>query len=256
VLEIRTRQLPTNDWFRSADRVVETAQGFELAGRVDRVVKLEEQRVSLDAVERLLMATGLLHEVRALVLDGPRRILAIAARPAAAGWAVAEVGKRLLVDQLRAALRRAAETDVQPRSWRFIDPWPITADGKTPEVMLRERFDPRTPEFRVLEQEGATCLLDAWVSPTAPYFPGHFPGHPVLPGVVQIDWLVWLSRELLKVKGDFGGLEAAKFRRVIQPNCWVRVMLRHDAATLRTSYRISRTDELCASGRIRWSAGA
>jgi len=256
VLGIRTQQLPTNDWFCSADRIVQTAGGFELVGRVDRIVKLEERRVSLDAVERLLLATGLLYEARALVLDGPRRILAIAARPNAAGWALAEISKRSLVDELRAALRRAAEIGVQPRSWRFTDPWPITADGKTPEAVLRERFDRAAPEFRLLQQDGDACVADLWVSPTAPCFQGHFPGHPVLPGVVQIDWLVRLSRELLNVKADFEGLEAAKFRRVIQPNAWVRVVLRHDDTTSRTSYRISRGEEPCASGRIRWSAGA
>jgi acyl-CoA synthetase (AMP-forming)/AMP-acid ligase II/3-hydroxymyristoyl/3-hydroxydecanoyl-(acyl carrier protein) dehydratase len=252
ILEIRTPQLPTNEWFRSADRVIVGRNGFELAGRADRIVKLEEKRVSLDAVERVLLESGLLLKARALVLAGPRSMLAVAALPNAAGWALAEVDKRNLADRLHEHLQRSAQIEVLPRSWRFVDPWPVTVDGKTPESLLRERFDRRNPEFRVLERQADACVVDLWVSPTAPFFAGHFPGQPVLPGVVQIDWLVWLSRQLLGVEAGFSGLEAAKFRRVILPKSRLNVSLRHDVAAHRTSYQIRQSGDVCATGRIRW----
>ncbi|MGC4027638.1 MAG: AMP-binding protein [Steroidobacteraceae bacterium] len=254
VLEIRTRQLPTDDWFRSADRVVMGGGGFELAGRVDRIVKLEARRISLDAVEQVLLASGLLLKVRALVLEGYRQILAIVAMPNASGWKLADAGKRHLVERLRAHLRRSAQIEVLPRSWRFVDPWPVTADGKTPQALLLERFDRRNPEFRVLEHDAAVCIAELWVSPTAPFFAGHFPGQPVLAGVVQIDWLVWLSRSLLGIEAGFAGLEAAKFRRVILPESRLRVTLRNDAAGHRTAYEIRHGSQVCATGRIRWEA--
>ena len=253
VLELRTPQLPDDNWFRSSDRVVEREGGFELAGRVDRIVKLEEQRVSLDAVERLLLATTLVQKVSALVLDGQRRVLAIAAQPTAAGWALMERGKRHLVDALQAALRHSAEVAVLPRSWRFVEPWPVTVDGKTPEALLRERFERSSPEFRVVQQDANACIAELWVSPTSIFFSGHFPEHPVLPGVAQIQWLVWLTRSILGVQADFAGLEAAKFRRVILPASRIRVSLQHDPAVKRTNYRILQGEELSASGRIRWS---
>jgi 3-hydroxymyristoyl/3-hydroxydecanoyl-(acyl carrier protein) dehydratase len=254
LLQIRAPQLPTMEWFRSADRVVMSGGSFELAGRSDRIVKLQEKRVSLDAVERLLLACGLLQQVRALVLDTPRATLAVIGMPSAAGWALAAQGKPQLTEALTEVLRRSAEVEVLPRSWRFVDPWPATADGKSPESLLRARFDRRVPEFRVLQRQPAGCVLELWVSPTAPYFAGHFPGTPVLPGVAQIDWVVWLARELLGVDGGFAGLDAAKFRRVIVPGNKLRISLAHDAGRGTTSYQINCGDELCASGRIRWSA--
>ncbi len=60
-------------------------------------------------------------------------------------------------------------------------------------------------------------MVELWVSPTTPYFNGHFAGQPVLPGVAQIEWLVWLARELLGMQGGFAGLDAAKFKRIIRP---------------------------------------
>jgi 3-hydroxymyristoyl/3-hydroxydecanoyl-(acyl carrier protein) dehydratase/acyl-CoA synthetase (AMP-forming)/AMP-acid ligase II len=256
VLHIRTTQLPKLDWFRSADRVVATTAGFQIAGRADRTVKLDEKRVSLDAVERIAMQSGLLAKARALVLHGGRSILAVAALPNAVGYALAEQGKRNLVDALLKHLRSAAELEVLPRSWRFVDPWPVTADGKTPASLLLERFDRRNPEFRVLSQDANACVVELWVSPTTPFFSGHFPQQSVLPGVAQIDWLVWLSQRLFGVRAGFAGLEAAKFRRVILPASRLHVHLENDPATCKTRYRIEHRQQICASGRIRWAGAA
>jgi acyl-CoA synthetase (AMP-forming)/AMP-acid ligase II/3-hydroxymyristoyl/3-hydroxydecanoyl-(acyl carrier protein) dehydratase len=254
LLQIRARQLPTMEWFRSADRVVMTDSGFELAGRSDRIVKLEEKRVSLDAVERVLLDCGLLHQARALVLEGARPALAVIAMPSAAGWELAAQGKPRLAEELTAHLRRSVAAEILPRAWRFVDPWPVTADGKSPESLLRARFDRRIPEFRLLERDAAGCVVELWVSPTTPYFNGHFPGQPVLPGVAQIDWLVWLARELLGMDGGFAGLDAAKFKRIIRPGSSLRVHLANDATRTLTSYRIMAGEDLIASGRIRWGA--
>jgi 3-hydroxymyristoyl/3-hydroxydecanoyl-(acyl carrier protein) dehydratase/acyl-CoA synthetase (AMP-forming)/AMP-acid ligase II len=252
LLQIRAPQLADSGWFHSADRVVMSGGSFELAGRSDRIVKLEEKRVSLDAVERVLMASGLLRQARALVLEEARPALAVIAMPDAAGWELAGEGKPKLVAALTETLRKSAEAEVLPRSWRFVDPWPVTADGKSPEALLRARFDRRVPEFRVLERSATGCVLELWVSPTAPYFAGHFPGQPVLPGVAQIEWLAWLARELLGADGGFAGLDAAKFKRIIRPGSTLRVELARDVARNATSYQVHLGDELCASGRIRW----
>ncbi len=256
LLQIRSAQLPTMEWFHSADRVVMTDSGFELAGRSDRIVKLEEKRVSLDAVQRVLLASGLLREARALGLDGLRPALAVIAMPNAAGWELAVQGKPRLVAALGEVLSDSGEIEVLPRSWRFVDPWPATADGKSPESLLLARFDRRVPEFRLLEQTASGCVAELWVSADHALFHRSFSQAAILPGVAQIDWLVWLSRELLGMDGGFAGLELAKFRRIIQPGSQLRVVLANDAARLVTSYQIFSGEEICASGRIRWGAAA
>ena len=40
-------------------------------------------------------------------------------------------------------------------------------------------------------EQSLRCLL--WVDPLLEYFAGHFPGHPILPGVVQLDWSLQLA---------------------------------------------------------------
>ncbi|MDH3443446.1 MAG: AMP-binding protein, partial [Deltaproteobacteria bacterium] len=51
VLEIRSPNLPDDDWFRTADRALPIDDdGFLLKGRVDRIAKIEGKRISLNAL--------------------------------------------------------------------------------------------------------------------------------------------------------------------------------------------------------------
>lgn len=47
------------------------------------------------------------------------------------------------------------------------------------------------------------------------YFPGHFPAHPVLPGVVQILWVEDLARQFDLISGEFLRIDKLKFMRII-----------------------------------------
>jgi acyl-coenzyme A synthetase/AMP-(fatty) acid ligase len=55
---------------------------FRLLGRADRIVKIEERRVSLDALERALREDAEVDDVRVLVLPGQREQLAAVVVPA------------------------------------------------------------------------------------------------------------------------------------------------------------------------------
>jgi len=47
------------------------------------------------------------------------------------------------------------------------------------------------------------------------YFPGHFPAHPVLPGVVQLRWVEDLARQYNLIKGEFVRIDKLKFMRIM-----------------------------------------
>ena len=49
------------------------------------------------------------------------------------------------------------------------------------------------------------------------YFDGHFPGRPILPGVVQVDWVIAFGRECFDLPPFFRAIHALKFHRVIPP---------------------------------------
>lgn len=79
------------------------------------------------------------------------------------------------------------------------------------------------------------------------FFCGHFPAHPILPGVVQIKWVLELAGSL-RPAGAFAKLERLKFTRPILPAA--RLSLHIGALRDRPGLRFCYFDE-----RSRYSAG-
>jgi 3-hydroxymyristoyl/3-hydroxydecanoyl-(acyl carrier protein) dehydratase len=82
-------------------------------------------------------------------------------------------------------------------------------------------------------------------------FDGHFPGNPILPGVVQIDWALRLAVVHLGLTDPVARDFQVKFRRIVPPGVRLALTLRHDRIkrALAFEYRIG--DEVASSGRVR-----
>ena len=253
LLAIRSPHLPGADWMLGADRAIAVDGGFELRGRADRVVKIAEKRVSLQAVEDCLLKGGLLAALRLVLLDEPRQQIGVVAVPSAQGWVLHDAqGRRALSEALRAQLLGVVERLALPRRWRFLPELPRNAQGKSTQARLMAEFDPRRPPVRAFKRDGDHVELTLLIEATLPQFDGHFPGHPVLPGVAQLDWVLLFGRELFDIAGEFTGVEALKFQRVVVPG--TRLMLTLDwQAPGRLSFRYqSEAGGQHASGRVQF----
>ncbi|MDX7758414.1 AMP-binding protein [Aeromonas hydrophila] len=142
-LLLRSPFLPTAEWLACADRIALHEGGFELLGRQDRVVKLEEKRISLDEVEARLQALAEVEAAAVLPLQqGQRQILGavlVLSELGAARWAELGPGRFLLA--LRQQLRPWLEPVALPRSVRRVEQMPVNAQGKRPWPQLKELFD-------------------------------------------------------------------------------------------------------------------
>lgn len=80
-------------------------------------------------------------------------------------------------------------------------------------------------------------------------FSGHFPGFPLVPGVVQVAWAVQLAEQFLPAKGAVQTLDRLKFMRPICPGDTISLTLqRVGADQVRFAYR---NDDLSlAAGRL------
>lgn len=141
-LDVRSPHLPTQDWWRSEDRVEAQGEGFRLLGRADRIVKIEERRVSLDALERALCALDEVREARVLMLPGARVQLGAVIVPSPEGGAMpTSTGRRAFTQLLSQALAAQQDAVTRPRRWRFVPALPLNAQGKTTEALLLALFN-------------------------------------------------------------------------------------------------------------------
>lgn len=225
-LWLRSAHLDERDWMASADCAAAVDDGFELRGRADNIVKIAEKRVSLAAVEAALRASPLLADLRLVTLTEPREQLGVVAVPSEAGWQLHdEQGRRALAESLRASLADVVERVALPRRFRFLPELPVNAQGKSTQARLLAEFDPRRPALRAIKATESGKDLTLFIDPALPQFEGHFPGHPILAGVVQVEWATLFGRERFGFTGEFAGIEALKFQQVITPGQHITLSL-------------------------------
>lgn len=72
-------------------------------------------------------------------------------------------------------------------------------------------------------------LLD--VNPELVFFKGHFPGNPILPGVVQLHWAVGISTSLFNFNGIPHEIKRLKFSNIVQPRSVLELYLNQKTET-------------------------
>lgn len=254
-LLIASPYLPAGHVEHSADAARIAADGrFELLGRLDRIVKLEEKRISLPMLEQALAAHDWVAEARLGVVQENRASLGALLVLSESGlFALREHGRRGLTETLRKHLSQHCEALALPRRWRLLRQMPLNSQGKLAQadveaLLLAAR--PKAPE--VLEQSASDgeWSLQLSVPPDLAYFSGHFPKAPVLPGVVQVEWALNLGRQLLKLDGAFAGMEVLKFQQLVRPGDEIQLHLRFDAERGKLYFTYRNDTATCSSGRI------
>ena len=265
-LEVRSPHLRDDQWLAMADRArAHGPAAFDLLGRADRIAKIEGKRVSLDALEAGLRASGLVMDARIVPDDAENTRLAAFVIPNAAGQSLlAREGKLALNRRLRALLADLAETVALPRRWRYIDVLPVNAQGKTTRAMLLALLDLRDdaavaapvtePGWTEAARTEHSATLDLHIPAGLLYFDGHFPQAPILPGVVQLDWAIAHGRRLFALPPVFREVSALKFQNVIAPGATLQLQLDHDPGRGVLTFRYSSSAGQHSSGRVLFSA--
>lgn len=70
-----------------------------------------------------------------------------------------------------------------------------------------------------------------------PYFQGHFPGFPVLPGVVQLGWALAFAEQAFGMRFEVTGVRRLKFMRLIFPDSPVVLTLLRGDGSVEFEYR-------------------
>lgn len=141
-LEVRSPFLPDSQWLRTDDRAIRDSEhAFHLLGRADRIVKIEERRVSLIALETVIADHPMVLQVRVLPLEGDSVELGAVMVPTEEGWRQLELlGRWRFAQSLRAALLSVVDATLHPHRWRYVTSFPVNAQGKVTEQLLQSLF--------------------------------------------------------------------------------------------------------------------
>lgn len=238
-LSISSPWLPDKNWWNTTDLATATASGsFRLLGRQDHIVKIEEKRISLTAIERDLMATPWVQEAKVIVVPtaiGDRVGAVIVASQAGQSLLREQArGQHDLSKRLRDMLRTSCDPLALPKRWRFVDEMPVDAQGKPSARLLRPLFAerpgqaasmPEAPPFTWLKREPQEALICLDIHPRLSALNGHFPQAAILPGVAQLDWALTLGHQCFDLPPTLLRLEAIKFVKPVMPGVSVYLSL-------------------------------
>ena len=73
------------------------------------------------------------------------------------------------------------------------------------------------PQVRAVKHTEGGVELTLYLHAELDYFRGHFPGAPILAGVVQLDWAVKYAQQHLGMHGEVKDIEVLKFQVVMTP---------------------------------------
>ena len=254
-LSVRSPHLDHAGWHRTDDQIAFDAHGrFRLQGRLDRVLKLDGKRVSLPELEARLALHPYVAQAALVPLEGAsrERVGALVALTEAGSEALRDEGRVLLARTLRRHLAEYFDVVVLPRHWRFRLSLPFDARGKLPVSAVAAAFAARAEGVEVLAEarSGDTLHYELRVPPTLAHFAGHFPGLPILPGVVQVDWAMRLAADHLPAVRAVASIDRLKFMAPVAPGALLKLTLAHDAARRRVQFSYRLDGRECASGVI------
>jgi len=196
-LTLADRLLPESPDFAGSGR-------FEILGRDDDMVKIAGKRASLQALNRELLALpGVVDGAMFLPSTDAARLAAVVVAPGCAKH------------EIRKTLAGRIDPAFMPRPLIVAHSLPRDGNGKLPVGELRSMLPARVSAIAPSDADGIETLIGSAVVPgDHPALPGHFPGHPIVPGVVLLELV-----EALLADNGYGvrGCPQVKFLAPVAP---------------------------------------
>lgn len=212
--------------------------GFIVRGRNDRIVKIQEKRVSLDEVEKILNSNEFVKKSYCLKLNDKLCAAVI----------LNNEGRKILSSKGKLEVIKILKNCCGAKKWRFLHELPVNRRGKINRERIEEIFNtnityPNITDFLI---NGDCAEFNLVFPKNSNFFKGHFTHFPILPGVVQL----FFAKEFIK---DAFGLEFTpekikkiKFSSVIKPDTEVLLSLKRSEKNV--DYKFTNSEITFSSG--------
>jgi len=98
-----------------------------------------------------------------------------------------------------------------------------------------------------------SVLFELYVPDDLAWLAGHFPGQPVVPGVVQVHWAAELCKEMFEIQLPFRTVENLKFQAMIPPDTHVDLQMECARDSDRIGFRYFSSETLFSEGKFRFA---
>ncbi|MCP2040751.1 acyl-coenzyme A synthetase/AMP-(fatty) acid ligase/3-hydroxymyristoyl/3-hydroxydecanoyl-(acyl carrier protein) dehydratase [Neisseria sp. HSC-16F19] len=241
---------------QTADVVEREGSGFTLIGRKDRIIKFEDKRVSLTRIEHDLLAHPWVADAHCGLHPQHRRLAVWAALSNEGLAALCEQGRAAVIAELKQHLAAANDVIALPRFWRFTDALPRNAQAKIAAADFQAALtQPQTePQWQPAEERDDKLYFHGRVPVDLVYFGGHFANFPLVPGVIELQWVYRLAARFDWGRQSLLRVENLKFQQFVRPGDDITVELAYDAAKNKLLFKLSKAEGVCASGRMVYGA--
>lgn len=187
--------------------VIEPVAGgkFMLHGRIADLVNIAGKRHSLASLNHLLNTIP-------GVMDGAFYMPEEAGHDRITRLSACVVAPGMAAQQLLKALREHVDPVFLPRPLLFVDALPRNSTGKLPREALQALF-----KAHGARKSGVDGIAHRTVPADHPAFAGHFPGNPILPGVVLLDMALQAIAVSAGTRLDACEIGAVKFLHPVHP---------------------------------------
>ena len=274
---------PWCEFFQTNDAASIDEDRLALQGRIDRIVKLNDKRVSLESIEAKLLESGLLADCYCAPHPKFKRIAALLQLNGEGLKKFRKIGKKGVVAELKELLKLEFKNSVRyfkivekmPRNQQgkfeksefenalFASPKPVWSGGRVNEAgkicygsgqNLESALNCDTNASCVKFDEGGDRLdgaqkyeFGAIMHAGLEIFESHFPNLPLLPGFMQLDYVFELASGVgIDVSGA-STVENLKFMKFVRPGDLLRIYFEKRGGKL--YFELFCNGKKCSTGR-------
>lgn len=256
-LEIKSQFLPDGGWFKTADTATEGNGSFEIHGRTDTILKIEDKRISTSQISKAILSSCLVTECHILDLGNGSRdeLSAIVVLNNAGLNLIKKQGKLAAITAIKQVMASQVDPVCIPRKWRFASSLPRNSFGKITKAQCQGLFSTpmKSPAIIAATTTSDISTFSLDISDNLECLKGHFEKFPLVPGVAQLQWAIDIGLNHLGIaKGRFSSMEQVKFRDFLKPNQIIDLEITRNSENNSLKFKYLKGDSIFSTGTIKF----
>ncbi|MBP3924044.1 acyl-CoA synthetase [bacterium] len=205
-----------------------------LKGRTDRIVKIQEKRISLPEIENAILNCELVEDVFCFDFSGKL----------CAAVVLNGMGKEFFINKginetvkfLKSFTKKSCE--IFPKRWRFLIEIPKTVSGKNDIEKIKNIFSVNLSYPFIFDKKNSPdeISLSMIFYKNSNFFNGHFENFPIVPGVVQLYYAGYFIENLFEVELAKNAVKKMKFSNVIEPDKVLTLKMQNKGKSFEYTY--------------------